>query len=133
MKESVFRSKLVKILKPLHAVPVENAVCPGTPDISYAGGWIELKVDEWNKKGELPLKLLTPQQRVWMHKRWSVTGEMVSLAVLVHDCVMILPALHILDCQNKDKNWWSCLAATFQLRDQEKICDHFTEASRRLY
>lgn len=76
---------MVKWLKPLGAVSVENAVGPGTPDVAYVGGWLELKSAEgWPARPDTPLRLphYTPQQRVW-HVRWSRAGGSVHVLLKV--------------------------------------------------
>jgi hypothetical protein len=57
---------------------VENAVALGMPDVNYIEGWIELKyVADWPKREETPLRLghFTPQQRVWLYRRWVLGGK----------------------------------------------------------
>lgn len=78
MSESDQRRKVVKYLKPLHAVPVENPIIPGTPDVNYIGGWIELKwLRRWPKLISSTVKIdhFTPQQRHWLRKRWEMGGS----------------------------------------------------------
>lgn len=56
---------------------VENAVALGMPDVNYRDGWIELKyAPEWPKRGG-PLRIphYTPQQRVWLLRRWRARGN----------------------------------------------------------
>jgi hypothetical protein len=87
------RQKVIKLLKPLDAMSVENVCCPGCPDVNYGGacppliqsklfdemnlitshleGWIELKWEkEWPAKGG-PLRVphYTQQQKVWARRR----------------------------------------------------------------
>jgi hypothetical protein len=62
------RRKVVKILKPLDGIAVENPACPGTPDVYYLNGWIELKeADNWPARPDTPLRLphFKPHQRAW--------------------------------------------------------------------
>lgn len=60
-----------------HAVPVENPALPGTPDVNYIGGWIELKqIEEWPKRDDTVVMIehYTPQQRVWAIRRRRAGG-----------------------------------------------------------
>ena len=66
------RPKVLKALQPLDAVPIENRVGPGTPDVEFIGGWVELKwLRNWPKGAETPVRLehFTPQQRLWLRRR----------------------------------------------------------------
>ena len=66
--ESKDRKDVVRALKSLHAFPVENPVYPGTPDISFIGGWIEMKkLDAWPVRPTTKVRLdhYTLQQRAW--------------------------------------------------------------------
>ena len=58
----------------LDPVRVENPIHPGTPDVNLADGrWIELKcVLAWPKRDTNILRIphFTPQQRVWLYRRW---------------------------------------------------------------
>lgn len=76
--ESAARSLVVRALRHLDAVPIENAVGAGTPDINHRYGWIELKVF----RNGVGLRHFTPQQRAWIVRR-AVRGGLVQ--VLVYD------------------------------------------------
>lgn len=73
------RQVVVKLLKPLHAISVENGLThPGTPDINCTLGWIECKATEhWPVNPETIVRLdhdLTPQQRVFAVRRRRAGG-----------------------------------------------------------
>lgn len=72
------RLKLVQALRPLHAVPIENRVGIGTPDINYINGWIECKwLRSWPKRSGTAVKLdhpLMAEQRLWLRKRQLCGG-----------------------------------------------------------
>lgn len=69
------RRRLLKVLRPLHAIPVENGpIHPGTPDINFAGGWIECKWRRaWPKRPRTVVALphFTDQQRRFLTRRWE--------------------------------------------------------------
>ena len=75
--ESLMWKKLrpVLIAAKLDPVRVENPIHPGTPDVNLStGGWIELKcVDGWPARESTRLRIghYTPQQRVWLYRRWK--------------------------------------------------------------
>jgi len=55
------------------ATSVENPACPGTPDVQFIGGWLELKfLEAWPKREETTVRIehFTPQQRVWLLRRY---------------------------------------------------------------
>tara|TARA_R110000868_G_scaffold148839_3_gene371023 strand:- start:7114 stop:7566 length:453 start_codon:yes stop_codon:yes gene_type:complete len=62
------RGKVVNLLRSVGGMAVENPACPGTPDVYYMHGWVELKeADDWPVRPTTPLRLkhFTKQQRVW--------------------------------------------------------------------
>ena len=58
---------------------VENKALPGTPDVEYIGGWIELKwMRRWPQNADESAVLIphfTPQQRAWLKLRWRRGGR----------------------------------------------------------
>lgn len=91
MRESTLRGRVLQMLKELDAVPVENPAMPGTPDVEYIGGWIELKqVACWPPRGG-PLRVdhLTPQQRAWLVRR-SLRGGRADLLLQVAQEYLLL-------------------------------------------
>ena len=79
MSERDMRSKVTKALAPLGAIAVENPVHPGTPDVNFIEGWIELKwLRDWPKKPETLVRLDHPlmmQQRIWHIQRRMKGGQ----------------------------------------------------------
>ncbi len=73
------RSRVTRDLRTLHAVAIENrGAGPGTPDVNYIEGWIELKhVPRMPRDEDVLLKIhnFTPQQRNWLRRRWDSGGN----------------------------------------------------------
>lgn len=73
MSERDMRKRVVRALRPLDAISVENRCGLGTPDINYVEGWIECKwLRKWPKHPTTLVRLtheLMPQQRVWLSRR----------------------------------------------------------------
>ena len=125
------RQKLVKILKPLDAVSVENSVGPGTPDINFGGnweyespvtlrvgdgtmsgkrwmhisGWIECKWDKaWPVRGG-PLRVphYTPQQKVWARRRCHRGGNCWLMLQVGVDWILLDGAIAALHLGNSTR------------------------------
>ena len=82
------RQRIVKMLTDagLDAISVENPAYPGTPDINYVGGWLELKwIEDWPKRATTPVVIphFTPQQRVWAIRRSRVDPNGIWLILEV--------------------------------------------------
>ncbi len=79
MAEKDMRKALVKALKPLDAIAVENSVGPGTPDVECIEGWIECKwLRAWPKRPTTPVRLdheLLQDQKVWLRRRIRRGGD----------------------------------------------------------
>jgi hypothetical protein len=85
------RSKVIKALKPLHAIPVENSVHPGTPDVNCLAGWIELKWKRnWPVRPTTPLRLphFTSTQKRWLLKRHALGGNSWLLLQVKRDWLL---------------------------------------------
>ena len=68
----------------LDPVRVENPIHPGTPDVNLCDGrWIELKcIPRWPVRASTVVRIAhyTPQQRVWLYRRWkSAPGSTLLL------------------------------------------------------
>lgn len=80
MAESDQRRKVLRELRGLHAIPIENKIGAGTPDVNFsvAGGWIELKwLRHWPKRESTPVRIehFTQVQRIWLKRRWDRAGD----------------------------------------------------------
>lgn len=77
MSEGAMWDALRPLLKGLHPVRVENPMLPGTPDVNWSHGWIELKFAErWPPRGG-PLRVdhFTKEQRTWLTRRRRAGGN----------------------------------------------------------
>ena len=78
MSEAGMRSQVVRALRSLDAVAVENPAHPGTPDVNCTLGWIELKwLRAWPKGAGTIVALphFTQQQRIWLQRRHAAGGK----------------------------------------------------------
>jgi hypothetical protein len=72
--ESDLRRKVVRELRPLDAMAVENTVYRGTPDVECTLAWFELKwLEQWPLMLSSKLRVwhFTTQQRAWLRRRWK--------------------------------------------------------------
>lgn len=85
------RRRVIRALRELDAVAVENSVGPGTPDVNYIGGWVELKeVERWPVRGG-PLRVphFKPEQRAWIRRRWKRGGDVWVLLKVESDWLLL--------------------------------------------
>lgn len=101
MAETQQRGRVIRALTALNAVPVENPALPGTPDVNYTEGWIELKwLRDWPAKAEttVTFRHFTPQQRVWHMRRRTVGGRTWVLIQCKREWILLdgmVAALHL--------------------------------------
>lgn len=85
------RQRVVRALKGLDAWSVENPCRPGTPDVNYIEGWIELKwLAEWPARDSTVVQLphFTPQQRLHLARRWEMGGNAYLLLQVSQDWLL---------------------------------------------
>lgn len=66
----------------LDPVRVENSAYPGTPDVNFVDGWMELKyIRAWPKRDRTFLSIdhYTASQRVWIKRRAKKGGRVFLL------------------------------------------------------
>ena len=74
MSEKTMRGRVVRGLRILHAIAIENPAGHGTPDVNCSLGWLELK---WARRWpRIPgtifrVKHFNQNQRLWLKKRWD--------------------------------------------------------------
>jgi len=87
------RRAVLLALKTLDAQPVENTARPGTPDVEFVGGWIELKsLRAWPKRTATPVAVRswTAQQRAWHVRRHAAGGHVWVLLRVGTDWLLFL-------------------------------------------
>jgi len=78
MAERDMRARVMRALDGLHPVAVENRAAPGTPDVNYVGGWLELKwLRSWPSRAATPVRVahFNMQQRLWHLRRRDAGGK----------------------------------------------------------
>lgn len=92
MSEQDMRYRVIRALKPLDAIPVENVVGRvGCPDVNYIGGWMELKWDRsWPVRGG-PLRVphFTEDQRRWLRRRARRGGSVWVLLQVRREWILM--------------------------------------------
>lgn len=89
--ERDMRKRVVRILKPLHAVSIENGVGMGTPDVNFVGGWIELKsMPRWPMLCDTILRVehWTPSQKLFHRQRAKAGGKSWVLLKVENDWLL---------------------------------------------
>lgn len=82
MSESTQWNRVKTALRVLDPVRVENPALPGTPDVNFIGGWVELKQTRgWPAREDTVVQVdhFTPQQRIWLRRRWRMGGNVTLL------------------------------------------------------
>jgi len=71
-------------------VRMENSAMPGTPDVNYIEGWIELKyIPRWPVRwSSLKISHYTSEQRAWLMRRWNQGGRCFMLLRVDHDWML---------------------------------------------
>ena len=93
MSESHMRGRVLQLLRHLDAMAVENPARPGTADVNYIEGWIELKqLRRWPRSPSdiVPCGHFRPGQRVWIRRR-ARKGGRVHVLLQVHADWLLLP------------------------------------------
>jgi hypothetical protein len=93
MREADYRRRVVKLLAPLAAFPVENTTSDGAPDIATTLGWIEMKVATMPaRSGSRVVIPLRNSQRIWLRgwarhggRAWTLTVFSDEETWLMHD------------------------------------------------
>jgi len=126
-REYSMRRAIVRALAELGAFPVENSVHAGTPDVAFAGGWIELKrLEAWPKRPTTIVKPgLSPKQRQWLARHAKAGGQgFVLLRVgaawllfLATDAVKILDSTTRLELEQWAQGQWHGRGAAAGIRD----------------
>lgn len=77
-ERKVMRPAVIKALRRLDAMSVENGAHPGTPDVNHLYGWMELKyLKAWPVRPTTPVRVdhFVPGQRGWIGRRVRATRK----------------------------------------------------------
>jgi hypothetical protein len=122
MNEKDLQKRVIHAIRKLDPVPVDNPRKPGTPDVNYIEGWVELKYkDEWPKRAATLVKFpkFYPQQRVWLVKR-SLAGGKCFILLQVDNMYLLYEggyAAQHFDKMTKDE----------MIKNAVKVWDYFPE------
>jgi len=156
MSEQTMRGVVVRALRKLNAIAVENPALPGTPDVNYVEGWIELKkLTAWPVQPETVVRIdiFTPQQRVWHIRRRLAGGASWFLLQCANEWLLLdgavaalnvglctreqlaaLATCHILGTPKELERWISQPQNDFTFGDAEraklKLMQRSTSVSR---
>ncbi len=127
MSEAAMWDAIRPMLKKLDPVRVENPIVPGTPDVNYTGGWIELKwCERWPPMGG-PLRVdhFTQQQKVWLTKRRHAGGRAFLLLKVGENEWLLFDgavAAGVLGQVEQQKLYAACVARWTRKPKTEEIC-----------
>lgn len=96
MSEKSMRSVIVQALKPLDGMAVENFALPGTPDVNFCEGWLELKwLQGWpkNPNKPVPMRHFRPHQRLWIRRRAKAGGKVYIVLQVRAEWLVLDPLL----------------------------------------
>lgn len=97
MRETEMRRRLIRILEPIWARPVENMLDVGMPDVVCVAGWLELKVADRPKRPTTPVRVQwQPGQQPWL-KRWRQHGGRAWTMLLLGEMWLLHDALWSVD------------------------------------
>lgn len=96
MSEKCVTQALSRLLKPLHATRIENALSQaGIPDLNISTGWIEAKaLKNYPKRESTPVRLhhpYTDDQKLWAQKRTAAGGKVWLVVKVANDWYVFLP------------------------------------------
>lgn len=127
MSEAAMWDSLRPVIRSLDPVRVENPIVPGTPDVNYNHGWVELKFAErWPPRGG-PLRVdhFTRQQRTWLTRRRRAGGR-AFLLLKVGETEWLLfdgaVAAAMLGQVPRERLYEVCVARWTRLPRTEEIC-----------
>lgn len=91
MSEKLLSKNVVKWLKGMDPIPVDNPRRAGTPDINFIEGWLELKyLPKWPKRAatKVKIKSWTKKQMIWHNRRTSLGGRSFILLQVGNEYIL---------------------------------------------